>query len=160
MKKEAGLQKPTRLLDNVDSLDNTLTERYQVEMKAFDQIQDKKLFYNPFFIERISKNPFNLNERTYPVDMGAATEKRITIALTLPADYSFDEQVKDVAIALPANAAKYMTNTTLENNTLAFNLLFQLNKPSYSPDEYLYLKEFYSRIIQQQKIDLVLKHTK
>jgi hypothetical protein len=68
--------------------------------------------------------------------------------------------VKDVAIALPANAAKYMTNTTLENNTLAFNLLFQLNKPSYSPDEYLYLKEFYSRIIQQQKIDLVLKHTK
>jgi hypothetical protein len=147
-------------LDNVDSLDNTLTERYQVEMKAFDQIQDKKLFYNPFFIERISKNPFNLNERTYPVDMGAATEKRITIALTLPADYSFDEQVKDVAIALPANAAKYMTNTTLENNTLAFNLLFQLNKPSYSPDEYLYLKEFYSRIIQQQKIDLVLKHTK
>jgi hypothetical protein len=146
-------------IQNVDSLDNPLVERYQVDMKAFDQVLDKKLFYNPFFIDRISKNPFNLNERTYPVDMGAATEKRITISLTLPGDYSFDEQAKNVAISLPANAGKYITNSSLENNTLAFNLLFQLNKPSYSPDEYLYLKEFYSRIIQQQKIDLVLKHT-
>jgi hypothetical protein len=147
-------------IQNIDSLDNMLLERYQVSMKAFDQVQDQKLFYNPFFIDRISKNPFNLNERTYPVDMGAATEKRISIYLTLPGEYSFDEQAKDVSIGLPANAGKYITVTTLQNNVLAFNLLFQLNKPTYSPDEYLYLKEFYSRIIQQQKIDLVLKHTK
>jgi len=145
---------------NVDSLDNMLIERYQIEMKAFDHVLDKKLFYNPYFIERISKNPFNLNERSYPVDLGAATEKRVTINLTLPGNYTLEEQVKDVAMALPANSGKYMSSTALEGNTLTFNMLFQLNKPIYSPDEYLYLKEFYSRIIQNQKIDLVLKSSK
>jgi hypothetical protein len=147
-------------IQNVDSLDNTLVERYEVEMKAFDQILDKRLFYNPFFIERMTKNPFNLNARSYPVDIGAATEKRISIVLTLPAEYVLEEQMKDLAMALPANSGKYLTSTKLENNTLSFDLLFQLNKPVYSSDEYLYLKEFYSRIIQQQKIDLVLKRAK
>lgn len=146
-------------IENLDSLDNILIEHYQVEMKAFDQVLDKRLFYNPFFIDRISKNPFNLNERSYPVDLGAATEKRITILLSLPGDYTLEEQTKDVAMSLPANSGKYLTSTKLENNTLAFNSLFQLNKPIYSPDEYLYLKEFYSRIIQQQKVDLVLKRS-
>ncbi|MDB5019997.1 MAG: hypothetical protein JWQ28_1124, partial [Pedobacter sp.] len=146
-------------IDNLDSLDNTLVERYEVEMKAFDQVLDKRFFYNPFFIDRISKNPFNLNARSYPVDLGAATEKRISILLTLPGDYSLEEQGKDLAMALPDNSGKYLTSTKLENNTLAFDLLFQLNKPIYGSDEYLYLKEFYSRIIQQQKVDLVLKRS-
>jgi transglutaminase-like putative cysteine protease len=150
-------------LENVDSLDNTLIERYQVEIKAFDVSlteKNQKLFYNPFFIERITKNPFNLNERSFPVDLGAATEKRISISLTLPGDYIIDEQAKDLAMSLPLNSGKYITTTSLDHNTLAFNLLFQLNKPIYSPEEYLSLKEFYSRIIQQQKVDLVLKSTK
>lgn len=146
-------------IENLDSLDNTLIERYEVEMKAFDQVLDKKFFYNPFFIDRITKNPFNLNARSYPVDLGAATEKRISVLLTLPGDYSLEEQVKDVAMALPENSGKYLTSTKVENNTLNFNSLFQLNKPIYSPDEYLFLKEFYSRIIQQQKVDLVLKRS-
>ena len=145
---------------NVDSLDNMLIERYEIEMKAFDQVLDKRLFYNPYFIERVTKNPFNLNARSYPDDLGAATEKRVTIHLTLPGDYSLEEQVKDVAMALPAGSGKYLTSTVLENNTLSFNMLFQLNKPIYSPDDYLNLKEFYSRIIQNQKVDLVLKRSK
>jgi hypothetical protein len=147
-------------IDNLDSLENPLVERYQVEMKAFDQVLDKRFFYNPFFIDRITKNPFNLNARSYPVDLGAATEKRITVMLTLPGDYVLEEQAKDIAMSLPANSGKYLTSTKLENNTLAFNSLFQLNKPIYNSDEYLYLKEFYSRIIQQQKVDLILKRSK
>jgi hypothetical protein len=147
-------------IQNVDSLDNTLVERYEVEMKAFDQVLNQRLFYSPYFIEHMTKNPFNLNARSYPVDLGAATEKRITIVIELPGDYSLEEQAKDLAMALPENSGKYLTSTKLENNTLAFNLLFQLNKPVYSPEEYLSLKEFYSRIIQQQKVDLVLKRAK
>lgn len=145
---------------NIDSLDKPLTESYEVSMDHFDRTDYSKLFYNPNFINRITTNPFNLNERNYPVDMGAGTETRVSIMLTLPSAFKLSESFKDMAIALPDNGGRYQTFTRMEDNVLSFSSLFQLNKPVYAPDEYLFLKEFYSKIIQQQKIDLVLEKTK
>lgn len=143
-------------IQNLDSLDNPLVEKYEIEMKAFD-MKNNRLYFNPFFINPTTKNPFNLNERTYPVDLGAATEERVSIVLKLPAGYSIADQPKNAAMALESAGGKYLTATSIEDNVLVFNEVFQLNKPIYLPEEYLSLKEFYSRIIQLQKTDLVLK---
>jgi hypothetical protein len=43
---------------------------------------------------------------------------------------------------------------------LNFSQVLQLNKPIYDPEEYLSLKEFYSRMIQYQKTDIILTKTK
>ncbi len=142
---------------NLDSLDLNLAEKYEVEIEAFEKMDNQQLFFNPFFIGRTTKNPFNLNERTYPVDLGAATENRITLSIKLPDDYVLADQPKDLSIALPNKDGRYLTQTMLTDHTLIFNQLFQLNKPIYMSDEYLGLKEFYSRIIQLQKTDIVLK---
>lgn len=144
---------------NIDSLDKPLVEGYEVSMDHFDKNDFSKLFYNPNFINRISSNPFNLNERNYPVDMGAGTETRVSMIIKLPAAFKLSEPFKDMAIALPENGGRYQTFTRLENNELSFSSLFQLNKAVYAPEEYLSLKEFYSKIIQQQKIDLILEKT-
>ena len=145
---------------NVDSLDKMLEERYEVTMEQFEGTGYDKLFFNPNFLNRIGSNPFNLNERSYPVDMGSATETRVSMVLNLPQAFVLAEPAKDMGIGLPENGGRYQTQTKLEDKSLSFSALFQLNKPVYSPEEYLSLKEFYSKIIQQQKIDLILKKSK
>jgi hypothetical protein len=147
-------------ISNVDSLDNALVEKYDVVLNYYDGSDYNKLFYNPNFLNQISTNPFNLNERSYPVDMGAATETRVSMMITLPKNFELGEQPKDIAIGLPENGGRYQTFTKFEDNTLNFSSLFQLNKPVYAPEEYLTLKEFYSKIIQQQKIDLILQKSR
>ena len=144
----------------IDSLDNPLVEKYDVVLNYYDGSDYNKLFFNPNFLNQITTNPFNLNERTYPVDMGATSETRVSMMITLPEKISLVAPVKDMSMGLPNNDCRYQTFTKYEDNTLNFSSLLQLNKPVYAPEEYLSLKEFYSKIIQQQKIDLVLQKTK
>jgi hypothetical protein len=147
-------------ITNLDSLDSYLVETYKIKMNVFENGNADQLFLNPFFLDRITKNPFNLSERTYPVDLGARSESRINLTIKLPAAYTLADQPKDLAIGLPNQDGKYLTRTILEDNTLNFTQLFQLNKPIYDSDEYFSLKELYSQIIQVQKTDIVLKRTK
>lgn len=147
-------------IENVDSLDNPLIESYEIEMKVFDNLNAEQSYFNPFFIKRITKNPFNLNERTYPVDLGATTEERITMIIKLPANISIVDKPKDMSMALADNGGKYLASVTTQDDSFYFNQMLQFNKPIYDSDEYLSLKEFYSRIIQSQKTDIVFKKTK
>lgn len=144
-------------IENVDSLDNQLVEIYEIEMKVFDNLNADQSYFNPFFINRISKNPFNLNERTYPVDLGAASEERVTMMIKLPANISVVDKPKSMSIALANNGGKYLASTEMQDDSFVFNQMIQFNNPVYDPDDYLSLKEFYSRIIQLQKTDIVFK---
>lgn len=147
-------------IHNLDSLENLLTENYEVEMSAFSNLNSDPLFFNPFFIDRISKNPFNLNERTYPVDLGAEKEIRINMTIKLPDNYNLADKPKELNMVLADAGGRFICTTAVEDNILLFNQLMQLNKPIYSSAEYLSLKEFYSRIIQLQKTDIILKKSK
>jgi transglutaminase-like putative cysteine protease len=142
---------------NIDSVEKPLIETYEVEFAAHDGSSKDQLYINPFFINRISKNPFNLNERTYPVDLGSASDERISINISLPANYIVQEKPKDMGLALPSTGGRYLLQTALTDNNLMVNQILQFNRAIYAPEEYLYLKEFYSKIIQNQKTDLFLK---
>ncbi|WP_293308549.1 DUF3857 domain-containing protein [Pedobacter sp. UBA5917] len=144
-------------ISNLDSVENILTEKYEIEFTVNDGSNNKQFYLSPFFINPISKNPFNLNDRTYPVDLGAASDERIIINVTLPEKYELLEKPKDMAIGLPNAGGKYLLQTNLQDGTLAMNQILQFNNAIYQPDEYLYLKEFYSKIIQNQKTEFLLK---
>ena len=147
-------------IENLDTLDNALIEKYEIEMKMFDNLEFSKLYFNPYFIGRIDKNPFNLNERTYPVDMGAMREERITMMIKLPDNWGLAEQPKSLSIALPENGGRFLSNTLMTDRMFTLTQVLQLNKPVYEPEAYLSLKEFYSRMIQFQKSDIVLNKSK
>ena len=155
-----GIKILTHNIQNLDTLDNPIVENYEIEMDAFENMNAERLYFNPFFINRITKNPFNLNERNYPIDLGAAKEDRVTMVIKLPDNVSLAEQPKNISLSLPDAGGKYIVNTSVEGNQLSFSQVFQLNKPSYDAQEYLNLKEFFSRVIQQQKSDVILKKTK
>ncbi|WEK21123.1 MAG: DUF3857 domain-containing protein [Candidatus Pedobacter colombiensis] len=144
-------------IKNLDSLENPLIEAYDVEISAFENANSDPLFFNPFFLNRINRNPFNLNERTYPVDLGSQSEDRISISIKLPDNYTLADKPKELNIGLPNGGGRFLCSSTLEDGVLGFNQLLQFNKPIYDPIEYLALKEFYSRIIQVQKTDIILK---
>ena len=144
-------------ISNLDSVENALIETYEVEFTINDGTNKDQFYFSPFFINTISKNPFNLNERTYPVDLGAASDERIIISVLLPEKYQLIEKPKDMAIALPNAGGKYLLQTALDGNTISMSQILQFNNAIYQPEEYLFLKEFYSKIIQNQKTEFLLK---
>ncbi|MNK03378.1 hypothetical protein D3C87_212230 [compost metagenome] len=144
---------------NIDSVENALIEEYQVEFNVANSGQNENHF-NPFFINPIRKNPFKLNERNYPVDLGTASEERISIHITLPDNFLLKEQPKDVSIGLPNQGGRYLLQTNLLDKSLTVNQQLLFSKAIYTSEEYHYLKEFYNRIIQAQKSDVLIAKTK
>ncbi len=147
-------------IKNLDSLDNPLIEIYEIEMKGYDNINKDQIYFNPFMINPVNRNPFNLSERTYPVDFGAVREERVNIFLKLPDSYGISDKPKDLSMTLPEGGGKYMSSSNIEGDAFVSQQLFQLNKPVYTPEEYHSLKEFFSRMIQLQKTDIVFKKAK
>ncbi|PWS29123.1 DUF3857 domain-containing protein [Pedobacter yonginense] len=143
-------------IENLDSVENALTERYDVEFTVYDGITSQ-FYLSPFFINTITKNPYNLNDRTYPIDLGTASDERIIINIAMPDQYELLEKPKDMAIGLPNNGGKYLLQTTFQDHSISCNQILQFNNAIYPAEEYLVLKAFYSKIIQNQKTELLFK---
>ena len=144
-------------ITNLDSLDAPLTEKYEVEINAYDDLNHNRIAFNPFIFGRISNNPFKLAERNYPVDWGMPSDERFILTLHLPAGYIIENPPVGVALALPNKGGKFITSFTNEGDSFTFSNVIQFNKSIYAPEEYPYLKEIYNKIIAAQKAEIVFK---
>ncbi|WP_207420963.1 DUF3857 domain-containing protein [Desertivirga brevis] len=144
-------------IKNLDTIDQSLSESYDIEVDIADKVSKDRLILNPCFLDRVSENPFKLEERNYPIDQGAPSETRIVVEINYPDNFEIINKPSNVGLALPNNGGKFISSIAVEGNTLTFMNHNLLTKAIYSPEEYPYLKELYNKIIQSQQIDLVFK---
>jgi hypothetical protein len=142
----------------VDSLDIPFIEKFKVAFT--EQDEHNILFISPFLIERWTKNPFRSVERTYPVDFGAPVEEVTLLRLNYQNLYAVDELPKSSISSLPQAGGRYVFSVSNMNNEIQMTSNLTLNKSVYSSEEYHYLKELFSRIVQIQDSQFVLKKVK
>jgi transglutaminase-like putative cysteine protease len=143
-------------IQNLEEIDQLLIEEFDVIVDVTKQMGQDILLLAPNIIDRISYNPFKAQERTYPVDMGFKSKTLYSVKLTIPDHYEIAEKPQNASLALPESTAKYRYVTQVNGNQLEILQSLAFNKPIFSVDEYFSLKELYSRIIQQQKLDIKL----
>lgn len=142
-------------IDDLDSLDRPLTEKYEVEIDAFNGTDKTKYSFNPYIFNRITTNPFKLAERTYPVDWGMPAEARFILTVHLPDQFKIEAAPQDIGVAIPNNGGRFITNFASDGNVFTFSNVTQFSKSVYSSGEYPYLKELYNKIIQAEKSEIV-----
>lgn len=147
-------------VSNRDSLDKPLAEEFEIEIENFASLQNDQLAFNPYIDSKTTKNPFNLTERNYPIDFGSLIQEESYMEIKLPKGYTYapETKLKNISMALPERAARYIFKVSNSDpNVLLIESATQFNKPLFLPEEYFDLKEFFSRIIQAQKLDISLK---
>lgn len=137
----------------LDNPEQSLTEEYEVEIKLTEPLQAGRIRLNPIFISRIVKNPFNLDERNYAVDLGAQDTDKHSIEIELPKGMTLINAPKNLNMALPDNSARFYYSSAVKDEYFRIHSEIRLNKAIYSSDEYFALKELFSRIIQHMQID-------
>ena len=142
---------------NLDSLDLPLSETFEIEIKKFNNLDADDLNFNPFITDHITRNPYRLAERTYPIDRGMPLTERFALTVHLPDNYLVASSPKDVAISLPNNGGTFETFFQTGASSFEFSHIVQFNKAIYSSEEYPYLKELYNKIILSEKTPVVLK---
>lgn len=143
-------------IEHLEQLDQVLNEEFDVILEVNKQSGNSILSLAPNIIDRISYNPFKIQDRTYPVDMGFKSKIQYNIQLEIPEQYEVTDKPQNVSLTLPESAARYKYLTQMNGNKLEVLGSLSFNKAIFTVDEYFSLKELYSRIIQQQKLDIRL----
>lgn len=144
-------------INGLEEVDNILISTMKVNLAAGENAALGLLTLNPIFMDRTTKNPFNLDERLYPVDLGTRKEKSYTINIEIPESMTLTQKPNNMNLTLPENAARYIYRADFKDNILSVTQRLSLAKSYYSAEEYFGLKELFSRVIQQQKIDFSFK---
>ncbi|MCA5005842.1 DUF3857 domain-containing protein [Sphingobacterium bovistauri] len=146
-----SIQKST--LTGLDNPEQLLIEEYKVDIKLKDELKPGLIQFNPIFISRTTKNPFNLDERNYDVDLGARKIEKHSVEIELPEGFTFNHGPKHMNMVLPDNSARYYYKSSTSENKLTVAQQLSLDKAIYTSQEYFGLKELFSRVIQHMQID-------
>lgn len=144
-------------IQNLDSLDKPLVEKYEIEMDVYSDLNKSRLTFNPFFLNRISENPFKLEERNYPVDRGAPSDDKFVMILRLPQQFTVETVPQNVALSMPTQGGRFLVSYSPTDDGITFSHSTQFNRSVYSTDEYPYLKEMFNKIIQAESAEIVFK---
>lgn len=146
--------KVTNIKENI--LQPVLLE-YKIQMRDDSNQSGERIYFNPFLFMKQESNPFLSDERIYPVDFSGLVEKNIILNILIPEGYVIEESPASKVIAIPENGAKFTFHVTQSGQRLLITTRLQINKTLFMPEEYLQLKEFYTRVIAKKNEVFVLK---
>ncbi len=97
---------------------------------------------------RITENPFVLNERLYPVDFGYKRSISQRITIEIPQGYKITSLPKEAGFKLPNNGGSLLFKVQQKESSINLFLKRQISKNVFTSQEYFYLKKFYEEIIK------------
>lgn len=127
-------------------IEKQLQEIFKVKISMNEDLKNSNRI-NPFFFERLKKNPFKLKERNYPVDFAYPINSNYALSLQIPDNYKVTQLPENKAISIPNNGGRFILKVIQKENSITIFVRFSINKKMYSNDEYFTLKEYFKQII-------------
>ncbi|TRX63268.1 hypothetical protein [Carboxylicivirga sp. M1479] len=155
--KYSGLIIKDFTIKNIEDNDKPLQDKYTVKLSNKVERINDIIMLNPFLLEKISDNPFKLEERKYPVDFAYCRNKYLVSKITIPDDFIVSEIPKPIKIIFPDKSVSVQVMHQHMANTLTTIYKFNINKVMFLPEEYEYLKAVYEQIIKKHAEPIILK---
>ncbi len=144
-------------IEGMDDLGATINHKLSLEFDDHVEVMDDLIIFNPFVHGRQQENPFESEERKYPVNFNTKKQVTMSYQIQLPDGVVVDEVPQPLRIALPNKGGSYVCQIQPVGNTLNVLSKMRLDKIEFSPDEYPYLREFYAQMVAKQAESVVLK---
>jgi len=141
-------------ISDMDDYEVPLSVKYDFEMTPDDA---GMLYLNPMLMEAYKSNPFKSLERRYPVEMPYLMDEMYTLNLILPEGYVVEELPKSTMVKLNEDEGQFQYLIQQNENTIQFRCRVQLNKATFTPDDYSTLRDFFDLIVKKQSEQIVLK---
>ncbi len=133
------------------------SEAIQVEIDGNVQDLSTVLYLNPFVAGDFSENPFNLDERKYPIDFRVPLSLMYTAEIEIPETFEVTSVPEPLKLSLPNKAGSVIYSVNAVGNRLIVNQVFKIRQTNYQANDYPVLKEFYAQIVEKDGEQIVLK---
>jgi len=116
-----------------------------------------KIYFKPLFFDAMTKNPFKLEKRDYPIDFGAPFIKDNKVSIKIPSGYVVESVPENIAIGLRENYGVYKFSIKIEANIINVYSMLQINTAIFPSANYDEIKDFYKMIVNKNLEQIVLK---
>jgi hypothetical protein len=157
LKEETRNMKIDSISFNNDDILAPLKVSYNIQSQELTQNNGNLIFFNVLFGMGEPTNPFTLEKREYPVDLGYPIKVSYIFVIDIPDGMSVESLPQKVLLALPDNAGTYKFSAAQVGNRITVNSVLNLSKTFYVMSEYPDLREFYTRMLAKQAEKIVLK---
>jgi len=125
-----------------------------------DDLMDKigdKIYFKPLFFEALTKNPFRLEKRDYPIDFGSPFIKSNKVGIKIPSGYAVESVPENLAIGLRDDYGVYKFTIKIEAGMINVYSILQINTAIFPSANYDEIKDFYKMIVNKNLEQIVLK---
>jgi transglutaminase-like putative cysteine protease len=141
------------VVSNLSQIDQPFEIRFNANMPV-EMVEDK-LLIDPFCGNAISENPFKQSGRSYPIDMIYKKGRHFKTNIEIPEGYKILSKPEDVNIN--DNQIKILYHVKqISANLVQITGQYEFKKEVYEPSEYMFLKEYYTRIVEKFNEKLIL----
>jgi len=118
------------------------------------------LVLDPFFLPSFRKNPFSDSLRHTDIDMGSNQSYTMYLYIKIPDDYIIEDLPKNILVRSIDSSMLFKREVLRQDNVLVFRNSFDIQRPIYSKEEYVGIKEYFKKIYGVISDRIVLKKKK
>lgn len=115
------------------------------------------LYISPIYYSNYKENPFQLEQRDYPIDFPYPFEERYVVSLVIPEGYAVEELPASTSFELPNKAGKFEYKASKVTGKIQIMLTVLLYQTTFEPDQYENLKTLFDQLISKRSEQIVLK---
>jgi hypothetical protein len=156
-KNKQGLEIDSYKINNLDNFDEILNEELTVTIEENVEEAGNLIYLNPLLYERTKENFFKHETRSFPVDFAYPMKESIRATITFPDDYEIDKLPKGGVFKLPDNKGSFSISFLTQEKMVLVRSMIEINKSSYSPEDYFNIKELFKVIVERQAEQIVFK---
>lgn len=134
--------------------DKLVSERFGFEIE--DVLEGDVIYLNPFLTQSFEKNPFQLKERTYPVDFGYARSYDYQANIDIPEGYYLKSLPEKTKVELEKNLGSLKLDYQTNGSKILISLSVKLNSAYVPPESYESLKKMFGNIIDLERNSLIV----
>jgi Domain of Unknown Function with PDB structure (DUF3857) len=156
-KKWKGWEIENVSFESMDTVNNIYKEKYTLHSSEIAQESSGMIYVNVLLNMGDKENPFKLEKREYPVDLGIPIKDTYNFAYQIPDGYSVESLPGSVNVSLPDKGGNFRFYASLESNRITIFSKLSITKTFFTPADYPVLKEFFNNVIAKYAEKIVLK---
>nr|WP_321224563.1 DUF3857 domain-containing protein [uncultured Psychroserpens sp.] len=150
----------------ISGFDSNDTQKTSADFNLSFQIEHSPdevgntIYINPFIIKYFDKNPFQLQERSYPIDFGYKDTYTYGIKINIDDTFIIKSLPESMSLALPNNKGSFIFSTKQEENSVIIYFKLSFKEAIYEPVFYDGLKKLLEQVINTQNNSLIVLEKK
>ncbi|MFD1063058.1 transglutaminase domain-containing protein [Winogradskyella litorisediminis] len=142
----------------IETKDNgAFSVSYDYELSdAIDEVGGK-LYFSPLLFMAEKENPFNLDNRKYPIDFTMPIKDKNIVNIMLPQGYELEALPQSEVMKFKDGAVTYSFVAKQNGKFIQLSTEFDIKSPIIDSADYSVFKEFYGKVVEKQAEQIVLK---